>query len=777
MKKKKPLENPWIQFLIAFLIFYLLILVFFRAVVFESKNLALSPDFLSGIILNQTSVELAEQGPPLWSPYYFGGMPCMAALFHPNYTYTFFNWGLGQWLLSILFVNPAILPVIRLMLFHLLMAGCFAYLLGRSLGFSWLVSIFAGLVYMFAPQLIVLPNVGHGSKIFTAAYLPLVLLAAKKLIEERKLVYFALMSLAVGMMLLALHVQVAFYGLLAAGMFLVWSVIGDIKKQPGRIPLKVVVFALAVVVGLGFAASIYLPLYEYSDYSMRGGVEGGLDWEYATNWSFHPLETLTYVIPSFFGFGGESYWGYMPFTDYPHYWGAAALIFAILAAVFARNRMVWFFIILLIFVWIVSFGKFFPLLFKPMFQFMPYFKKFRVPVMIQILMLLSAAALSGYGLEKMRELRESAKSFRWLTYAAGILLGVAVLATILHSPLQKAVSGWISVNHPQIPYTAHGRLFNLTFGDLWKTVIFALAALGALRLFLKKKIGFNLLVIFTAVILIIDLWVVNSHLISTTPRSHFQSMLRPTPAVNFLQKQEGYFRIYPLDRFRPQNWYGLFGLESASGYLGTKMKRMQEALDNVGGDNFNFINMLNARYLLLDREVSHPMLELVMDGQQKVYLNKAALPRCWLVHKLAHIPDEKERYQYMKTFDPRNEAIVEEEVPLPFGIGGESQIISHHPLEVKVRTSCETPSYLVLSEIHYPPYWTAAVDGKRAEIHPTNHILRGVVVPAGEHEVVFKCQSAVYRLGWIVHWIVLAGLSAVFALHFIPWAIAQVWRK
>ncbi len=775
MKKKSLLNNPWIQFLFAFLIFYFLLIVFYRAVVFEGKTLALSPDFVSGLILSGTSEKLVEEGPPLWSPYLFGGMPGMAALFHPNFTYTFFNWGIIQKLLSVLFLNPSILPIMRQLLVHLLMAGCFAYLLGRSLGFSWLVAVFVGIVYMFTPQLIVLPNVGHGSKVYTAAYIPLVFLAVKKLFEERKPIHFAFAAFAVGMMLLALHVQIAYYGLLAAGMFLVWSLIGDIKdRQAKGIPFKMVLFVLAVLVGFGFAASLYFPLQEYAGYSMRGGAEGGVDWEYATNWSFHPLETLTYIAPSFFGFGGGTYWGYMPFTDHPHYWGAAALLFAVLAAVFARNRMVWFFVILLIFAWLVSFGKFFPILYKPMYSLAPYFKKFRVPVMIHVLMLFSAAVLSGYGMEKMRELREKGGAFRWVIYAGAAALGAAVLATILYSPLQSAVSDWIGMNRPKIPLAGREELFGIAFGSLWKTVVFALAALGLLYLYLRKRISFSLMAALAVGALVIDLWIVNAGLVTPTPRSHLQSIYQPTPAVNFLKQQEGYFRIYPLDRMRPQNWYGLFGLESISGYLGTKMKRMQEMLDNLGQDNFNLINMMGGKYLILDREVNHPMLELVLDGQQKVYLNKGAMPRCWLTHKLKVIPDPKERFEYLKTFDPWQEAVVEEAVNLPFGTGGEAEVTSHRPLEVKVRTRCASPAFLVLSESHYPPYWTATMDGTPAEIYPANHILRGVKVPAGEHEITFTCRSAVYKLGWIVHWIVFAGLGLVFAAYFVPWVIQRV---
>ena len=767
-KKKPPLEKPAIQFIIALLIFYLLTIIFFNKLVFQRFDLASSPDFLSGVVLIESSAKLAEEGAPLWSPYFFGGMPCMASVQYPLFTYTFFNWGIVERIIAVSLINPMMDSNIRLMLFHFLLAGAFAYLLARSLGMSWLVSIFAGLTYMFTPQLVVLPNVGHGSKLFTCAYIPLVLLTVKRMLERRKLLNFALFVLAVGMTLLSFHVQMAFYALLAGGMYLVWSVIFDIKGQPRVIPLKVILLVIGVLLGFGFAASAYLPVYEYTPYSIRGAAEGGLDWDYATNWSFHPLESLTYVIPSFFGFGGSTYWGYMPFTDMPLYWGMAALVLAVMAAIWARNRMVTFFIILFFFAWIMSFGKYFPIFFKPMFELMPFFKSFRVPVMIQILMALSAAMLAGYGLEKLKDLAGKSAPLKPILYTAGGILAAAVVMSVLYSPFQSAVMGWIKAIRPQMPVQAHPQLFNMLFGDLWKGAIFAAAVLGLVYLFLKRKMSFNLLVALVSLVLLIDLWLVNEHLINPTPRANMQAYFQPTPAVKFLQAQKKPFRIYPADRIRPQNWYGYFGIESIDGYMGTKMKRYQEILDGVGLNNFNLINMLNARYILSDRDLSAlPNLELAMDGQQKVYLNRTAMPRAWLVKELTILPELEDRLEYLKAFDLRTEAIVEEPIDLPSNTGGEAEILSWTPLEVRVKTRSAGGSFLTLSEVYYPPYWKARVDGKERRIYPTNQLLRGVVVPAGEHEVVFKCESVVYRAGWAIHWIVFAGVCLVFVFSLI----------
>ena len=59
-----------------------------------------------------------------------------------------------------------------------------------------------------------------------------------------------------------------------------------------------------------------------------------------------------------------------------------------------------------------------------------------------------------------------------------------------------------------------------------------------------------------------------------------------------------------------------------------------------------------------------------------------------------------------------------------------------------VRSACGwtrkgTPSWCV-SEMAFPPGWTATVDGRPVPIHRVDHVLMGVEVPAGSHEVALR---------------------------------------
>jgi uncharacterized membrane protein YfhO len=67
-----------------------------------------------------------------------------------------------------------------------------------------------------------------------------------------------------------------------------------------------------------------------------------------------------------------------------------------------------------------------------------------------------------------------------------------------------------------------------------------------------------------------------------------------------------------------------------------------------------------------------------------------------------------------------------------------------HELTFKVKT--DKNSFLTISEIYYPAGWKAYIDGEQTPIYPTNYILRGVVVPTGEHTLKLQFEPEVYNL-------------------------------
>ena len=134
----------------------------------------------------------------------------------------------------------------------------------------------------------------------------------------------ATLALLVGFQLLRGHVQIAYYGWLAMGLLSVFELVRRLSAPDGARTSGIRILQLGLALGLGFALSSFfsLPIREYAQESIRAsGAGGGVSYEYATGWSLGPIETLTFLVPGALGFGGATYWGTMPFTDFPNYMG------------------------------------------------------------------------------------------------------------------------------------------------------------------------------------------------------------------------------------------------------------------------------------------------------------------------------------------------------------------------------------------------------------------------------------------------------------------------
>jgi Bacterial membrane protein YfhO len=156
-----------------------------------------------------------------------------------------------------------------------------------------------------------------------------------------------------------------------------------------------------------------------------------------------------------------------------------------------------------------------------------------------------------------------------------------------------------------------------------------------------------------------------------------------------------------------------------------------------------------------------------------IYQNARALPRVWLAPEV-RVFDDDTMLQIIRTgilpggskWDPLHTVMAETPTPLATGAQNVStQITSYEPNRIKVQAHADAPAVLVLSENYYPG-WRVEVDGESAELLRVNYALRGVVIPAGDHQVSF-----VYR-PWSIMGGLLLSLVTLAAL-----VILSVWRN
>jgi hypothetical protein len=145
---------------------------------------------------------------------------------------------------------------------------------------------------------------------------------------------------------------------------------------------------------------------------------------------------------------------------------------------------------------------------------------------------------------------------------------------------------------------------------------------------------------------------------------------------------------------------------------------------------------------------------LIHSGDVKIYENLDVLPRAFLVYDWQWQPDVAASVAAMNApdFDPRQTVVLigEGEAPAPVSRpSGQVEILSYEPERIVLGTESETAGLLLLIDAYYPG-WETAVVGRPAPLYQADGLFRGVMIPAGEHEIVFNFAPASLAVGWIV---------------------------
>lgn len=94
---------------------------------------------------------------------------------------------------------------------------------------------------------------------------------------------------------------------------------------------------------------------------------------------------------------------------------------------------------------------------------------------------------------------------------------------------------------------------------------------------------------------------------------------------------------------------------------------------------------------------------------------------------------------------------------------GSAAFVKYSPHEIIINTEATSSQILFLSDSYYPG-WFATIDTVPTKIYRAFHALRAVVVPAGQHTIIFKYQPSSFSSG-----LVITMISTGFGLFFLWW--------
>jgi hypothetical protein len=279
-----------------------------------------------------------------------------------------------------------------------------------------------------------------------------------------------------------------------------------------------------------------------------------LSYDYATNWSFSPGEVLTFVIPHYYGFGSVEvngqrtnlYWGQMPFTDSPVYFGVITLLLAIIGVFlnFKKNNFVQALTIIVVFFLFLSFGRTLPIIYNLFFDYVPFFSSFRAPVMIHYYIDLAFVVLAGFGLKSIYEdFKDDAskEKLKKISLVLGSIAGLMLLISffgfensytnsVANSPLldklksQGANAQQISQYVKQVSTYAYKNVIS----DLMLHSFLLLIVIGMLYMLSIKKITASLFMVVVIVIALFDILNVSIQTLHWDEKSQKDSFVADT---------------------------------------------------------------------------------------------------------------------------------------------------------------------------------------------------------------------------------------------------------
>jgi len=102
----------------------------------------------------------------------------------------------------------------------------------------------------------------------------------------------------------------------------------------------------------------------------------------------------------------------------------------------------------------------------------------------------------------------------------------------------------------------------------------------------------------------------------------------------------------------------------------------------------------------------------------------------------------------LNNFNPKDTALVEEKYKsqlnntIQFDSAALISFVKNDNDFIEYKSSSKTNQFAVFSEIFYDRGWKAFIDGKESTIFQTNYVLRGMMIPVGNHTITFEFKPA-----------------------------------
>jgi len=561
-------------------------------------------------------------------------------------------------------------------------------------------------------------------------------------------------------------------------------------------------------------------------------TKGGLDKEEAFSWSYGFGETFTFILPDLYGGGSRnkqfssdskfvskltevgapedqailretysSYWGDQRSTAGPVCLGAIVCFLFIFGLFYVKSWYKWWIIAVSAIAILLAWGANLKGINYFLFDHLPFYNKFRAVTMSLVIPQLCFPLLGVMAVNKLineTDWAEAWKKLRLSVYVTGavllLLTGFYFTASFSNNN-DKSLKDEFKQNvlqqvprgqqpPPQLEQQAEdfssGLISalrtdrkDLMGGDLLRDILLIGITVVLIGLFIKQKIKPPVLLAGLIVLSSFDLLGVATRYLNSdsfVDDSDFESAFIPNEADQQILKDPDHANFRVFDETAASPLYSdsrtSYHHNSIGGYHPAMLGLYEDIIDNqLSKGNMQVFDMLNTKYFI----VQNPQT-----GKPMAQLNPDAFGNCWLVKGIKYVPNADAEMDALNSTHLKDTAVVDKryqsQIKEPPVWDSSASIKLKQNLNDKIDYTFHstTPQFAVLSEVYYPLGWDAFIDGKKAAYVKTDYVLRGMYVPAGDHEIEFRFEPKSVSTGRTITIIsnIIVFLSMILALVF-----------
>lgn len=391
--------------------------------------------------------------------------------------------------------------------------------------------------------------------------------------------------------------------------------------------------------------------------------------------------------------------------------------------------------------------------------------------MILVMAELSIPLLAILGVQKILEKKIEKKTLlrygKYSLYITGgillffILFGSSILSFSSENDKASGIPDWL------ITAFRDDRI-SLFRTDAIRSLVFILLAAALLWAFVEDKIKKTHVLILLPVLFLADMWPVNKRYLNNdnfVKSSTLENPYTPTKADQSIEKDKTlYYRVFnltePLDKSARTSYF----FKNIGGYHGAKLRRYQEMIDMpLAKERSELVSTLSNKSTLgsIDRTLKKLPALGMLNTRYIIYNNNAdalqnpyALGNAWFVNDVKVVQNADEEIGALESLKPDSIAVADKRFetylqshPFQKTSTGKINLTNYTPNTLDYDYDSPADQFAVFSEVYYPKGWTAYIDGKETPFIRVNYILRGMVLPSGQHKIEFRYRPKFYFVG------------------------------